>query len=628
MSGIFIIHHLDHSPLPIAEAEILLAINPEWSQDGYKLWSSDDTAVACQYFWVDQADRMDPQPLVDSSRRCVLSADARIDNHDELATQLGLTAADLHLTSDARMILLSYLKWGPACVEYLRGDFVFIILDIDEHSIFIARDPLGTRSLAYYRNDKLFIAASEINQIISHPEVPVKINENRIAEYLVNDFHNQEDTYYSNIHYLPPGSCLHLKPTGCKTWSYWQIDPERRIRYRNDDQYAEHFLELLQQAVNARLRSTGTIAVSMSGGLDSSSVAALTSQYFSNSSPTQSQLPVFSYSFQEFPSLDEFRYIQPMQQKFNLQYHPVNCDQTWTLNGYPGSWPVDIGYPLGDAYALLPENLAKTAGQAGVRLLLSGYYGDVLFEGGWYWASSLLQGMHLGTLFQQIRHFKSRVVWKRDIWDHGIRPFIPNRIRRIYRAARPRPDVKIGFAVNPEFLKKSPISRLEQDSQGRAIFPAPGMSSRFQSLTLNLFSQGAAATRKLYLRNGIELETPYWDRSLVEFVMAVPADQLHRPEKDRYLFRNAMKGILPSEVVNRRDKTNFFPLFEKGLLEKEVETVRKILQHPQILERQYINADWHARTLAGLPGTIVQDPQIWSCICLEIWLQEAMKVER
>ena len=69
-------------------------------------------------------------------------------------------------------------------------------------------------------------------------------------------------------------------------------------------------------------------------------------------------------------------------------------------------------------------------------------------------------------------------------------------------------------------------------------------------------------------------------------------------------------------------------LFEKGLLEKEVETVRKILHHPQILERQYINADWHARTLAGLPGTIVQDPQIWSCICLEIWLQEAMKVER
>ena len=126
----------------------------------------------------------------------------------------------------------------------------------------------------------------------------------------------------------------------------------------------------------------------------------------------------------------------------------------------------------------------------------------------------------------------------------------------------------------------------------------------------------------------MELETPYWDRSLVEFVMAVPADQLHRPEKDRYLFRNAMKGILPSEVVNRRDKTNFFPLFEKGLLEKEVETVRKILQNPQILERQYINSDWHARTLAGLPGTIVQDPQIWSCICLEIWLQEAMKVER
>lgn len=628
MSGIFIIHHRDQSPILAGEAEQLLTTNPEWSRDGEKLWSRGATVMANQYFWIDQADRADPQPLVDSDDRYVLSSDARIDNREDLASQLGLLSAELHQISDARLILLAYRKWGNACVEHLRGDFVFIIWDHDEQSIFIARDSLGARSLAYYLNDKIFIAASEINQVLAHPWVPVKINENRIAEYLLSDFHNQTDTYYSNLYYLPPGSCLYLNPTGCKTWSYWQIDPERRLHYRHDDQYAEHFLELLQRTVKARLRSIGTIAVSMSGGLDSTSVAALTSQFIRNDPLSQSQLPVFSYSFAEFPRLDEIRHIQLMVEKFHLHYHPVNCDRAWTLSGFPDAWHVDVGYPLGDAYALLPETLANAAGQAGVRLLLSGYYGDVLFEGGWYWAASLFQGMHLGILLQQIRRYKDRVDWRRDLWNHGFRPLIPTSLRKVYRSIFPRSEVQSDSAIHPELLKNCSSTRLENDIQGQARFPSPGIWSRYQSLTLNLFSQGAAATRKLYLRNGMELETPYWDRSLVEFAMAIPADQLHRPEKDRYLFRNAMKDILPIDVVNRKDKTNFFPLFEEGLLKKEADTVRKILQHPLILEHQYINPDWHTRTFSDLPDAILKDPQIWSCICLEIWLREAIKVER
>jgi asparagine synthase (glutamine-hydrolysing) len=137
---------------------------------------------------------------------------------------------------------------------------------------------------------------------------------------------------------------------------------------------------------------------------------------------------------------------------------------------------------------------------------------------------------------------------------------------------------------------------------------------------LSVFAQGAAATRRFYHAHGLELVTPYWDRRLVEFALALPADQLGRPHRDRWVHRNAMNGLLPEPVRERSQRTIFVPLLEKGLLEKERTTLAGILHDPQIVQRDMVRADWLEGALRSAAERSTGWDSLWPCISLELWL--------
>jgi asparagine synthase (glutamine-hydrolysing) len=139
-------------------------------------------------------------------------------------------------------------------------------------------------------------------------------------------------------------------------------------------------------------------------------------------------------------------------------------------------------------------------------------------------------------------------------------------------------------------------------------------------LTLNVFAQGAAAVRKYYHRHSLELTQPYWDRRLIEFVMALPADQLGRPGRKRRLQRNAMVGRLPEAVRERVERTSFVPLLKKGLLDKERTAVTTMLRDPLVVGRNMIRAEWLEEKLEQL-AMDPSDGHLWQCISLELWLR-------
>lgn len=171
---------------------------------------------------------------------------------------------------------------------------------------------------------------------------------------------------------------------------YWDIDPQTRIRYRDDREYTDHFLDLLTDATCCRIRSIGPVGLSLSGGLDSTLLAALATGLLPESNLPQRRLKTFSYVFDELKSCDERAYIQPVVDHLGLAAASTPCDDKWALKDL-ARWPMERDTIWNDAYSWLVVAVAEAARSAGCRVLLSGQYGEVLFLGGHYWAAELIR---------------------------------------------------------------------------------------------------------------------------------------------------------------------------------------------------------------------------------------------
>jgi asparagine synthase (glutamine-hydrolysing) len=361
------------------------------------------------------------------------------------------------------------------------------------------------------------------------------------------------------------------------------------------------------------------VGISLSGGLDSTALAALAARQLDWVELPQERLKSFSCTFDELKACDERRHIQPVVDLYGLDSTFIPSDDKWTLCDL-SHWPVDQGFVLSDPYAWLPQAVTTAAQKAGCRALLTGHYGDVLFASSQYWAADMVRDLRLGELgWTLLRNAKS-LRWRTEL-AFGLRALAPRKVRRAYRRLRPHEAPALHQVLTPSFLKRTDLQDRTACDSDKRRFRTLSQWARHRSLTLSVFSQGAGAVRKMYNRHGVELVTPYWDRRLVEFVMSVPADQLGRPHRTRWLHRNAMLGLLPETVVERRHQTRFVDLFERGLLREETDVVRSLLRDPQIVQRQIVRAPWIENTLASESIDSPDWGLLWLCISLELWLQ-------
>ena len=164
-------------------------------------------------------------------------------------------------------------------------------------------------------------------------------------------------------------------------------------------------------------------------------------------------------------------------------------------------------------------------------------------------------------------------------------------------------------------------ARAASDGRWRA-FAAPGQWVRLTAMTESSWSEGYGESRKYYNRFGLEAESPYFDRRLVEYVMALPAEQLGRPWRNRWVQRNAMVGLLPAAVRERVGKTNFEPLMTRGLFEREIGIVHTILAEPRSVERNVVRSGWLRQALEDQRFASEHGYELWQIISLELWLQK------
>ncbi len=325
MSAIAGIYYLDNRPVDRADLVKMTDILAHRGPDGSNVWSEGAIGIGHRMLWTTPESLLETLPLVNETGELVITADARIDNRDELIEALELTQRPAEKITDTELILAAYERWGEECPEHLLGDFAFAIWDGRKQELFCARDHFGVKPFYYYCSDKIFIFATEIKALFCLHEVPRQLNEVKVGEFIVSNFDDTTNTFYQDILRLSPANSLRVSYTGTRLHSYWSLDFSHEIKLDSDEEYAEAFRKIFTEAVRCRLRSAFPIGSMLSGGLDSSSIACVAKNLLSETGDTP--LPTFSAIFDKVTECDERSFQNAVLSQGGFEPHYFHADQ-------------------------------------------------------------------------------------------------------------------------------------------------------------------------------------------------------------------------------------------------------------------------------------------------------------
>lgn len=227
--------------------------------DAHGIWTKGRVPLGHRMLWTTPESIKEDLPFVSADGNFAITADARIDNRQELLDLLRPLSCPASEVADSQLILGAYQAWGKACADRLLGDFAFAIWDGPAQALFCARDHSGVKPFYYCRSEGRFAFASEIKALLCLPEVPRRLNESRVGDFLTSTFEDTVSTFYEGILQLPPAHSMTITPERLRVTRYWSLNPRREIRMTSDEEYAEGLRELFTQAVRSRLRSASPI---------------------------------------------------------------------------------------------------------------------------------------------------------------------------------------------------------------------------------------------------------------------------------------------------------------------------------------------------------------------------------
>jgi asparagine synthase (glutamine-hydrolysing) len=576
------------------EADLLLQMTDRLAHrgsDDVGIWWRQSIGLSQRMLWTTSESRFEKLPLTMRDGMLVLTADARIDNRQDLIQFLNISGDENRQITDSELILDAYIKWGEACTQHLVGDFAFVVWDAQNRKLFCARDPMGVKPFYYFFSKKLFAFASEIKALFCVPEIPRVLNEVHIGEQLA-WLSSADTTYFQDIFRLPAAHSLSLSNEGIKLNRYWLFESIRGVKFKKEDEYFEAFRHILSKAVYCRLRSDFPVGSSLSGGLDSSSIACIARNHFREAGSVP--LHTFSAIFpdlpeEDLPIIDERRFIQAVLDQGGFSPLWIEADKLSPFTGVAGLlWEDDEPIVAPNLY--LHAAMFKTAQDQGIRIFLDGTDGDTAISYGYQYLAELSSKGRWIKLIKEssaiAQHYPdSPAVTRKIIWKHGIRPLVPELFVKIGRSMRKKeaPSWDLGKAINPDFARRirlqERISRVEEYRWQGA------MDQHWKMINQALYPYVLEISDKATSRFSIEGRYPFFDRRLLDFAVGLPARFKLRDGWSRYILRKSMEGILPGEVQWRFQKSNLSPNFQRRLIDSnQIELDRVINDENEVLQ--------------------------------------------
>ncbi|MGG1596245.1 asparagine synthase (glutamine-hydrolyzing) [Paenibacillus naphthalenovorans] len=596
--------------------------------DGYGEWLSDESQV---YLGHRRLAIIDPeggkQPLSNEDGTVWVTFNGCIYNYMELSQTLRSKGHKFKTYSDTEVIVHAYEEFGEDCIKYFIGMFAFAIWDEKKKKLFCARDRMGIKPFYYIHNDSQFAFASEIKALLAADLIRKEPDYQSIQQYIYFQTTLEEKTLFKNIIKLPPGhNLVYDYASGKLTVSeYWDLRFDVDFS-KSEEYFIDKLRFLLEDAVKIRLRSDVSLGAHLSGGLDSSTVVSLASMI----NVSGSTLNTFTGAFQEGEKFDETQYAKLVAQSVGANYQEIFP----TDQDFVEYLPKIIHYMDEPAAGpgIFPQFMVSKLASQHVKVVLGGQGGDEIFAGYTRYLIGYLEeclkgsiegtentaeyAATLSSIIPNLPMLKQYTPMLKYFWQDGL---FDSQEKRYFRLMNRSGDMKGLF--NPDF-------KIDHDgvfASYESIFNRSNAQSFLNKMLY--FDLKVHLPALLHVEDrvsmawGLESRVPLLDHRIVELMASIPPTIKFKNGEPKYLFRQVIKNIIPSEVMNRKDKMGFpVPLhlwyqkslkgFVKDILLDQTAKDRGFYDVNQ-LEKAIDNEKAFGRT-------------IWGALCLELWFKTFM----
>jgi asparagine synthase (glutamine-hydrolysing) len=485
--------------------------------------------------------------------RYSITYNGEIYNYLELKEELKQKGYTFFTHSDTEVILAAYDQWKEECLQQFDGMFAFAIWDEQEQTLFTARDRFGEKPFYYFFDGEQFVFASEMKALWA-AGVEKKIKHSMLLNYIglgwVKNPADLSQTFYENINSLPQSHYLKLDMRTGKNeiGQYWDLDKESQTTL-SEAEAIEQFQQLFNTSIKRRLRSDVEVCTSLSGGLDSSSIAATISQL----QTTNHKLQTFTASFPGFEK-DETAYAKQVADQFQLQHHLVTPTAETLFNDIEQLMHQQEE-PFQSSSIYAQYKVYELAKQQGIKVILDGQGADETLAGYHKYIHWFLQekSRESGTVSRELEAFAQHNISIDWSWKNKLAARFPD------IAA-----VQLENKANKELLNNKFIANnyRKTNFNKKSIFK-PTVAKLNDLLYYNTMRLGLEELLRYADRNsmahGVEVRLPFLSHDLVQFIFSLPSHYKIQNGFTKYILRESMKQALPSSIVYRTDKIGYEP---------------------------------------------------------------------
>jgi len=485
----------------------------------------------------------------------------------------------------------------PSVLAGSVGSFAVVVANPARGRVSIARDHLGSHKVYYRLDGHRLIAASEPTAILRHPAVGDGLDEVAAARFLGFRFGDDERSFFRDVRELPPAHALRVGTGEERIEPYWRFREPGRDGERSPRSATSEFLDLLARSVahDAAGLEPEQVALSLSGGLDSTAVAAV----------APPGVRAFSWTFEETPEADERRRVEAVSRHLGVPVHWVRGDGLHPLCAGFARRFVHAGSPYVNPFAALKCRLYEEARAAGCERVLVGDGGDALYAAREYWLRDAMTGggpRALADLAGTLRRAAGGDRFARV----ALRRLLPLGVRR-------RP-----------LRRETPWLTSEARAALRGLAPSPTLpqgagDGRHELVAGSRHVEIVSEERRLFAACGVERADPFWSWPLLEMAVQLPATWFQRGRRTKVLTREAFRGRLPESVLEGEPGGSLASLFLRGIALRREDLRERVFRRPRSDWQRWVRPEWLEPYLEATRTAAFGHTILWRVISYELW---------
>jgi asparagine synthase (glutamine-hydrolysing) len=589
--------------------------------DSEGIWMDDSVALGMRRLSIIDLATGD-QPVFNHDRSVVAMQNGELYNYREVREELEKRGHKFVTKTDTEIIPHLYDEYGEAFVEHLNGMFAIALWDSRKKKLILARDRFGEKPLYYGVFDGKLLYASEPKALLAHPSVEAELDTQALREYLSFDYVPARRSIYKGISKLPAAHVLVVENGEVRTRRYWNLSWGKNGRPRSVDAAAGELRDLLSDAVRMRLVSDVPLGILLSGGVDSSTIAALAVEHASE------KVKTFSIGFEE-DSFDESKYARQVASHLGTEHYEatLSVETAADLIGEIGTW---LDEPLSDG-SLIPTFMLSRFVRHHVTVALGGDGGDELFAG-----YPTYYGHKVASAYSRVPSFvrngivapvvnRLPVSTKNLSFEYRAKRFVRSSSWDIVR----RHHSWFGsFSLDEQEMlltkdiREHTSGDVYRDAREMlALCDATDEVERMQFLDINFYMAEDILTKVDRAAMAVSLETraPFLDPRVGQFAASLPLNYKLRGSQGKYILKKAVEPLLPHNILHRKKKGFGIPIADwlKGRLNP---LMHDLLAEPRLKDQGLFDPAFVSQLIREHEiGVASHHKQLWTLLVFQLW---------